>query len=126
MYNFRTDLALERRDLYKKAHNIEHEIDGIETEEEKVNLKENTKENVIVSRVRITNKSGEEAISKPIGNYITIDIKNFKGIIQEEIQKVSEIVTKELKQIQRSGTFPGEAHPRGCALSRGARWGLTA
>ena len=99
MYNFRTDLALERRDLYKKAHNIEHEIDGIETEEEKVNLKENTKENVIISRVRITNKNGEEAINKPIGNYITIDIKNFKGIIQEEIQKVSEIVTKELKTL---------------------------
>lgn len=99
MYNFRTDLALERRDLYKKAHNIEHEIDGIETEEEKVNLKENTKENVIISRVRITNKNGEEAINKPIGNYITIDIKNFKGIIQEEIQKVSEIVTNELKTL---------------------------
>lgn len=99
MYNFRTDLALERRDLYKKANNIKQEIDGIETEEEKVNLKENTKENVIISRVRITNKNGEEAINKPIGNYITIDIKNFKGIIQEEIQKVSEIVTKELKTL---------------------------
>ena len=37
MYNFRTDLALERRDLYNKAHNIEKDIDGIETEEEKVN-----------------------------------------------------------------------------------------
>ena len=35
MYNFRTDLALERRDLYKRANNIENEVDGIETEEEK-------------------------------------------------------------------------------------------
>ena len=33
MMNFRTDMAVERRDLYKKANNIENEIDGIETEE---------------------------------------------------------------------------------------------
>lgn len=58
MYNFRTDLALERRDLYNKAHNIENDIDGIETEEENVD------ENISVSRVKITNEKGEEAIGK--------------------------------------------------------------
>ena len=36
MYNFRTDLASERRDIYKKANKLENEIDGIEsTKEEK-------------------------------------------------------------------------------------------
>ena len=49
MYNFRTDLALERRDLYNKANNIENDIDGIGAEEEKVN------DNIIISRVRVTN-----------------------------------------------------------------------
>ena len=93
MYNFRTDLALERRDLYKKAHNIEQEIDGIETQEEQIDDK------ISISRVKITNEKGEQAINKPIGNYITIDIKNFKGIIQDEIQKASEIVTQELKKL---------------------------
>ena len=93
MYNFRTDLALERRDLYKKAHNIEQEIDGIETEEEKV------EDLINISRVKITNEKGEEAINKPIGNYITIDIKNLKHISPEEIQKTSEIVTNELKKL---------------------------
>ena len=93
MYNFRTDLALERRDLYKKAHNIEQEIDGIETQEEQIDDKIN------ISRVKITNEKGKQAINKPIGNYITIDIKNFKGIIQDEIQKASEIVTQELKKL---------------------------
>ena len=29
MYNFRTDLASERRDIYKKANKLENEIDGI-------------------------------------------------------------------------------------------------
>ena len=35
MYNFRTDLAVERRDIYKKANKLD-EIDGIETEEEEI------------------------------------------------------------------------------------------
>ena len=91
MYNFRTDLALERRDLYRKAHNIENEVEGIETEEEKIN------DDLIVSRVKVTNEKGEEAIGKPQGNYITIDIKKLKIATEEEIQKASEVVTKELK-----------------------------
>ena len=72
MYNFRTDLASERRDIYKKANKLESEIDGIEsTEEEK-------DENIKIERVKIVNESGEKAIGKPIGNYITIDIKKLK------------------------------------------------
>ena len=93
MYNFRTDLALERRDLYNKAHNVEKDIDGIETEEEQVGDK------IKVSRVKITNENGEQAIGKPQGNYITIDFKNLKIATDEEIQKASEVVTKELKML---------------------------
>ena len=72
MYNFRTDLASERRDIYKKANKLENEIDGIES------TKEEKDENIKIERVRIVNESGEKAIGKPIGNYITIDIKKLK------------------------------------------------
>ena len=44
MYNFRTDLALERRDIFKKNNNLA-EIDGIQTENSEIN------ENLKVSRV---------------------------------------------------------------------------
>ncbi len=93
MYNFRTDLALERRDLYNKAHNIEKDIDGIETEEEQIDDK------IKVSRVKVTNQSGVEAIGKPQGNYITIDFKKLKIANEDEITKASEVVTKELKSL---------------------------
>lgn len=93
MYNFRTDLALERRDLYNKAHNVEKDVDGIETEEEQIDDK------IKVSRVKVTNQNGEEAIGKPQGNYITIDFKSLKIASDDEIQKASEIVTKELKAL---------------------------
>ena len=35
MFNFRTDLATERRDIYKKANQIENEIQGIESKKRK-------------------------------------------------------------------------------------------
>ena len=40
--------------------------------------KEEKDENIKIERVKIVNESGEKAIGKPIGNYITIDIKKLK------------------------------------------------
>lgn len=93
MYNFRTDLANERRDIYKKANQIENEIEGIESEIEKVN------ETITIERVKITNNQGEKAIGKPIGNYITIDVKKLRIAQQEEIEKTADVLQKELKKI---------------------------
>lgn len=90
--DFRTDLALERRDLYRKANNMKEEIPGIETNEEEKN---GTK----VTRVKITNEEGASAIGKPIGNYITIDIKNVKLATEDEIQNSAEILAEELRKL---------------------------
>ena len=90
--NFRTDLALERRDIFQKSNNL-NKIDGIENEENKID------ENVKVSRVKITNENGEKAIGKPIGDYITIDIKNIKIAGEEEVKKAAETLANELKPI---------------------------
>ena len=92
MYNFRTDLALERRDIYQKINSLQ-QIDGIESTEEQIN------DNIKVSRVKITNQNGEQAIGKPIGNYITIDVKKLKLATDEDIQKTAETLTNELKKI---------------------------
>ena len=81
MINFRTDLALERRDLFKKANNIENEVDGLKTQEETFD------NNIKVSRVKVLNENGEQAIGKRKGTYITIDIKNLKIAGEEQIPK---------------------------------------
>ena len=93
MYNFRTDLASERRDLYKKASSEQGEIDGIESEKEEID------ENIKVEKVKIINENGEKAIGKPQGNYITIDVKNLKIAQEDEINKASEVLSNELKKI---------------------------
>ena len=93
MYNFRTDLASERRDIYKKANNLENEIDGIESEQEEIS------ENIKVERVKILNENGEKAIGKPKGNYITLDIRKLKIAQDEDIELASNTLSNELRKI---------------------------
>ena len=93
MYNFRTDLADERRNLYRKANKIENEIDGLETDEEQIG------EKIKVTRVKITNEQGEQAIGKVKGTYITIDIKKINLLTDEEIEEASNILSNELKKL---------------------------
>jgi len=92
MYNFRTDLADERNEIYKKNNNIDSNVDGIEVEEENV-------DNIKIGRVNIVNENGEKAIGKPKGTYITLDIKNIKTIQTEQIEKVAEVLSNELRNI---------------------------
>jgi len=80
MYDFRTDMADERRDIYKRVNNL-NKIPGIESEER------NDDENIKVSKVKVLDENGEVAIGKPIGTYVTIDIKNLKIAGDEEIRK---------------------------------------
>ena len=92
MYNFRTDLAVERTNIYRKANKLE-KIDGIETEEQEMS------ENIKVSRVKITNENGEQAIGKKKGRDVTIDLKDLKTVDETEIQKASDTLSNELKSI---------------------------
>lgn len=92
MYNFRTDLADERNEIYKKANNISTNVDGIEAEEDEA-------ENIKIGRVNIVNENGEQAIGKPQGTYVTLDIKNIKTIQHEEIEKVANVLANELRNL---------------------------
>ena len=58
MYNFRTDLASERREIYQKANHLENEIPGIESEE----IQEG--ENIKITKVKILDEQGAQAIRK--------------------------------------------------------------
>lgn len=69
MINFRTDLALERRDLFKKANNIENEVDGLETQEEIFDG------NIKISRVKVLNENGEKAIEKEREHILQLILK---------------------------------------------------
>lgn len=88
---FRTDMAVERRDLYRTANKLE-EIRGIECEEEKI-------DDITVTRVKITNEDGERALDKRRGNYVTIDVKKINNITTEKEEQIIDTFSKELNSI---------------------------
>lgn len=102
MDNYRTDLADERRDLYRKANHVAKEIEGVETTEEQVDDK------IKVTRVKITNEQGEQAIGKVKGNYITIDIKKMNTISEEDIELAAETLAIEMKHLIEENIQPKE------------------
>lgn len=91
MYNFRTDLAVERTEILRRMNN---DINGIESEEE-------TDEKIKITRVKVVNEQGAMTIGKPVGNYITLDIDGLKIASEEELNKTSETLRTGIKKINR-------------------------
>ena len=90
--DFRTDMAVERTDIYRKAKKLD-EIPGIECVAEEISHK------IKVTRVKITNEEGEKAIGKKKGNYITIDVNKINLCTEEELEQISNTFSEELKKI---------------------------
>jgi spore protease len=101
LINYRTDLAVERRDIYRKANRIEDEISGVIC-----NIEKN--KNAEITRVEITSIEGSKALNKEIGNYITIDMKRINTLLETEKEEISDIVAKEIEKIVQKHTSKSE------------------
>lgn len=95
-FKARTDLALEAREMYFEGSEIETDADGVEAEEEEVEF------GIRVSRVRITNKNGEDAIGKPVGVYITMELPKNADFEQNVYEAACRTCAKELMGIVRN------------------------
>jgi spore protease len=83
---FRTDLALERCEILNK-----NSFDGIETQSYKSG---ETK----VTRIDVTNQNGKNAVGKPIGRYVTVEVKPFAKHAQFTDESFS-VLSDEIKRI---------------------------
>ena len=92
MYNFRTDLAVERTQIYKKNNQIDN-IDGLITDEKVIDS------NIKVEKIEITSNQAEQILQKPKGTYITVDVKKLKLAGEDEIDKASETLAEELRKL---------------------------
>ncbi len=90
MFQIRTDLALEARELYQKDKR--QEIPGVEVEQKK-------EENALITRVRILDQQGSELMGKSEGEYITIESPGLKKADADLKDQISKILAKELKGI---------------------------
>lgn len=84
--DFRTDLALERCEFLGKT-----EIDGVEIEAFR-------EKKAKVSRINVIDERGEEAIGKPQGMYVTVEVAPFAEHAQF-IDDCLDALTKEIKRI---------------------------
>mgnify|MGYP005769651959 CR=1 FL=1 len=89
MLDFRTDMADERVKEYEK----EGKIEGISSEN--IDISEKIK----VTKVKVLNENGKEKIGKDIGTYITVEIKEIEIVNKDELEKISNIVSKELSEL---------------------------
>ncbi|WDV44560.1 GPR endopeptidase [Clostridiaceae bacterium M8S5] len=90
MFQVRTDLAIESRELYKEGRDVE--ISGVE-----VDVKE--EKDYKITRVKVLNKEGEEKLGKKIGSYITIESAALKQADQDLKDEISQVLAKELKAL---------------------------
>jgi len=93
MFNIRTDLAVESREIYRETY--KREVPGVDIETEE-------SENYSITRVKIINENGEREMGKPKGMYVTIDVPKLKNTDQELKDEISKVLAKELKGLCRN------------------------
>ncbi|MDO4545445.1 MAG: GPR endopeptidase [Bacillota bacterium] len=90
---YRTDLAIERKEILDGENKGAAEIEGVTME------KEDYEGGVKATRIAITSLAGEARMEKPMGNYITIEAE---GILEEKEgikDKVEHAIAVELKKL---------------------------
>ena len=89
-YEIHTDLAIESAAVENLE--VSGSITGIKSESHKENY-------VTVTRVEIINKRGEEAVGKPRGHYVTIEVPKLRENITDAFDAAEKSLTNELKKI---------------------------
>jgi len=89
MFNIRTDLAVEAKEIYQKQNN---EIPGVEVEEK-------IEGDVKITYVKVINDVGERMMGKPKGTYVTIDMPRFTHYDGDTMDDLSRILGKTLSNM---------------------------
>ncbi|MPQ42258.1 GPR endopeptidase [Clostridium tarantellae] len=98
MFDVRTDLAVETREMYKSKFN--REIDGVIVEEREM-------DDVKVTNVDVIDENGAKVMGKPIGRYVTLDIPeytHYDGTIKDQVAHVLATALEEVIKIPEEKT----------------------
>lgn len=89
--NFRTDLALEVRESIKSE-----ELDGVEHETFE-------RADATITRIRVTDRRGEDALGKPKGEYITVQAQSFARSSRVSDELVDTVAEELSRLLPREG-----------------------
>lgn len=93
LLNFRTDMADERVDTYKRVNNLT-KIDGIK-------VTSNEENGFITTVVDVLNDNGSKAVDKEIGKYITVELSEVEYLQEEIKQKIITSLSEQIKELIR-------------------------
>ena len=86
----RTDLALEAEELWRENAGQTTRLEGVEA-------RESRKQGIPVTQVRILDGRGETALGKPVGTYVTLELKGLSGLGPEELRRGASVLAGELR-----------------------------
>jgi spore protease len=72
MYQRRTDLAMEARELWRESAGEQTKLPG-------VIARDYTREGCNITHIHITDEQGERALNKPVGRYITVELEGLQS-----------------------------------------------
>ncbi|KAB3530736.1 GPR endopeptidase [Alkaliphilus serpentinus] len=90
MFQVRTDLAMEARELYHEEKQIE--IPGVAVDQDFF-------KDVTITRVEVLEKEAEAIMGKPIGKYITIESSALRRSDADLRDEISQLLAKELRAL---------------------------
>lgn len=92
MLQRRTDLALEAREIWQEGAQKADRLRGVESDQ-------TVREGYPVTTVRITTQEGQQALGKPVGTYITLELPGLKRREEDAFPRAVRALAAELKEL---------------------------
>ena len=92
MLQRRTDLAVEAREIWAESARERDRIDGVDSQE-------TTREGYPVTTVRITSPRGAQALGKPMGTYVTLELSGLKRREEDAFPRAAAALAGELREL---------------------------
>lgn len=91
---YRTDLAIESKEMLdQEKKGKKTEIPGVEVDEDSYG------EGVKVTRIKVADEYGSQVMGKPIGTYVTIEVKDMVDGEEERKGEAEKALSEELKKL---------------------------
>ncbi|GAB6084815.1 GPR endopeptidase [Alkaliphilus crotonatoxidans] len=90
MFQVRTDLAMEARELYQE--NKQQEISGVSVQQEEL-------KDIKITRVEVLNDEAAQVMGKPKGSYVTLECMGLRRSDADLKDEVSQVLAREIKAL---------------------------
>lgn len=89
MLTRRTDLAIEEKEIWSESADEQTELKGVEAREDNI-------EGFITTVVKILDEQGEQALGKPRGTYITVELDSIIKRDHDAFEKGMDVISQKL------------------------------